>query len=130
MIRIFFQINGLILTRASIFDLLHLLFYFSLSPVVIYRLFFIILYLYYLRFLFYPIPVVTEINNIPISLKSNKRGFGRVLKTIIKKASGLYTWGVDVYLIIRYYGRYHEYSSLTDPAWPPTRDQVISLLYI
>ena len=71
---------------------------------------------------------MAETNDVPLCLKSNKKGFGRVLKTVIKKASRLRIWGADVYLVVRYHGRYHEYSSLTDPAWPPTRDQVVSLL--
>ena len=50
------------------------------------------------------------------------------LKLVIKKANGLCIWGADVYLVVRYHGRYHEYSSLNDPAWPPNRDQVVSLL--
>lgn len=71
---------------------------------------------------------MAETTDIPLNLKSKKKGFGRVLKTAIKKASRLPIWGADVYLVIRYSGRYHEYSSLNDPEWPPTRAQVVSLL--
>jgi hypothetical protein len=71
---------------------------------------------------------MAETNNVRLNPKSNKKGFGRVLKTVFKKANALCIWGADVYLVVRYHGRYHEYSSLDDPAWPPKRDQVVSLL--
>ena len=71
---------------------------------------------------------MAETNNVRLNPKSNRKGFGRILKTVIKKANGLCIWGADVYLVVRYHGRYHEHSSLNDPAWPPNRDQVVSLL--
>ena len=69
---------------------------------------------------------MAETYDIRLNPKSKKKGFGRVLKTVIKKANGLHIWGADIYLVVRYHGRYHEYSSLNDPGWPPNRNQVVS----
>ena len=60
----------------------------------------------------YAVPVMVEKNNVRLNSKSNKKGFGRILKTVIKIANGLCKWGADVYLVVRYHGRYHDYSSL------------------
>ena len=64
--------------------------------------------------------------DIRLNPKSNKKGFGRVRKTVIKKANGLHIWGADIYFVVRYHGRYLEYSSLNDPSWPPNHNQVVS----
>ncbi|MCJ1478744.1 hypothetical protein MMC13_007428 [Lambiella insularis] len=61
--------------------------------------------------------------------KRPRKGFGRSLRTMLKKADHLHVWGAEVYLVVYYRGRYYGYSSKQNAAWPPSRDEIVSAVY-
>lgn len=54
--------------------------------------------------------------------------FQRRLRTYMSKAEKLRAdFGIQVYTVIHKGGKYWEYSSVKEAAWPPTRDTLVSI---
>jgi hypothetical protein len=53
-----------------------------------------------------------------------KRRLLRV-KTLFSKADELSQYDAAVYAVVRYGGKYHYYSSLDHPRWPPAHEEIV-----
>jgi hypothetical protein len=50
--------------------------------------------------------------------------------TLFKKLNEYYKLsGAEVYTLLYVNGRFYEYSTTCRPSWPPSRDQIVSLLF-
>jgi hypothetical protein len=63
--------------------------------------------------------------------KNTQEKFRRRKTSLISKADDLHRlFGAQVFLAIQYNGKYHTYVSTANSYWPPTREQIVSLLLI
>jgi hypothetical protein len=61
--------------------------------------------------------------------KNINEKFRKRKKTILEKADQLrYFCQADVYVLLRYHGKYYVYKSTDEASWPPSSESVVRLL--
>ena len=65
----------------------------------------------------------------PGATKNAKEKFRKRKNTIIEKADQLRSLcQADVYILIRYQGKYYAYKSTNEASWPPSSETIVRLL--